>query len=107
MEASHRSRDTCLVPHAQACCYPEVCHTRETGGKGGGGRQAGDYRCVSPRISSKEGRICGPVFAVLRRGKLIQTLLGHSDVKTTEIDTHVAKGVGAMGVVSPLDRMGF
>jgi integron integrase len=37
--------------------------------------------------------------------RTIQTLLGHSDVKTTEIYTHVAKGVGAMGVVSPLDRM--
>jgi integron integrase len=35
----------------------------------------------------------------------IQTLLGHADVKTTEIYTHVAKGVGAMGVKSPLDRV--
>ncbi len=33
-------------------------------------------------------------------------MLGHAEVKTTEIYTLVAKGVGAMGVKSPLDRMG-
>jgi len=38
--------------------------------------------------------------------RTVQELLGHADVKTTMIDTHVLNRVGR-GVVSPLDTRSF
>jgi site-specific recombinase XerD len=36
--------------------------------------------------------------------KIIQDLLGHDSITTTEIYLHVATGANGLGVVSPLDE---
>ena len=78
----------------------EECYTRAL-------KKAVKEEGITKRVTS---HVLRHAFAthLLEGGKDIRTvqeLLGHADVSTTQIYTHVAKGVGGTGVQSPLDAL--